>query len=306
MEKAGSLENAARDFEQSISLHNTRKKAMAKSMLNSAGILVGVLLLFVVVVIITTDIRLAPLAVLKELGVEFTLLMCCSYFMYLTCSDSGMRHGLNTEAYRDACDKFNKNKSAILEKENQTRMYAFCRHFINNELKNTKMNILAVVGYNYNTYIRNFLGVDKTKINESRELSKAQKKAINEANAIKPITLTPEMILKRGRYAGRRNPLGITPEMKKRIHVGLKFITTLLFTLLVTLIVFDIVIEPTWLMVAGGMLKLLIVIYNGFTGYKMGYENIVFDTVNYMSDQTDLMAQAIRYFESSEEEEEDK
>jgi hypothetical protein len=49
------------------------------------------------------------------------------------------------------------------------------------------------------------------------------------------------------------------------------------------------------------MLKMIVVITNGFSGYKLGYENIVFDTTNYMSDQTDLMEQAIHYFEKVEE-----
>lgn len=37
------------------------------------------------------------------------------------------------------------------------------------------------------------------------------------------------------------------------------------------------------------------VIFNGFMGYQMGYENITVDTVNYMQDQKDLMQQLIEY-----------
>jgi hypothetical protein len=42
---------------------------------------------------------------------------------------------------------------------------------------------------------------------------------------------------------------------------------------------------------------------NGFSGYKFGYENIVFDTTNYMNDQTDLMEQALQYFEENNKDE---
>ena len=47
------------------------------------------------------------------------------------------------------------------------------------------------------------------------------------------------------------------------------------------------------------LLKLCPVILNGFTGYKFGYENIVYDTVNYMSDQIDLMHQFKQYIEDN-------
>ena len=44
-------------------------------------------------------------------------------------------------------------------------------------------------------------------------------------------------------------------------------------------------------------------VMNAFTGYKFGFENIVFDTANYINDQTDLMEQALQFFGSHPEEE---
>ena len=43
------------------------------------------------------------------------------------------------------------------------------------------------------------------------------------------------------------------------------------------------------------ILLLAMVILSGFSGYKMGYENITVDTVNYVSDQTDLLHQFEQY-----------
>lgn len=43
------------------------------------------------------------------------------------------------------------------------------------------------------------------------------------------------------------------------------------------------------------------VIFNGFMGYQMGYENITVDTVNYMQDQKDLMQQLIEYASTTPE-----
>ena len=109
------------------------------------------------------------------------------------------------------------------------------------------------------------------------------------------------MIMKRGRGSSRRAPLGTKPETKKSIKFGTKFVTTFLVSFIMSIIVLDMVVEPTWVIFAACMLKLLAVVMNGFTGYKFGYENIVFDTVNYMDDQTDLMEQAMQYFDSHPE-----
>ena len=38
---------------------------------------------------------------------------------------------------------------------------------------------------------------------------------------------------------------------------------------------------------------------NGFAGYKFGYENIVYDTVDYVNDQIDLMHRFKQYIEDN-------
>ena len=132
-------------------------------------------------------------------------------------------------------------------------------------------------------------------------LSKAQIRAIIRANHTKPVSLTPEMIFKRGRGNGHRSPLGIKPETKRSVHYVAKFIRTTITSLLTGVIVLDVIKYPTWATFAACCLKLLPVILNGFMGYRMGYENITVDTVNYMQDQKDLMQQLIEYASTTPE-----
>ena len=215
--------------------------------------------------------------------------------MYINCSDSGMRFGLRNDLYLDAVDKFEEKKKEIIGKNYQGRLHEFCWYYINKELENTKMNILAVVGFDYQTYINKWLALTDKQIMALEYLTKPQKEAIIKANAVVPIKLTPEMIMKRGRKTGKRGALGIDPGTKKKINFGMKFISSVFTSLCMTLIIVDFVIEPTWIMFVSCTLRLMIVIINGFSGYKFGYENIVYDTANYMSDQTDLMEQALQY-----------
>lgn len=295
----------AEAFEQAVVSEHNQKKKVAKSLLNNAGIFVGVFLIFAVIVIVTTDIKITSFEQIAALGLDFFLLLFCSYSMYVNASDSGMRHGLQSDLYLDSLDRFSTKKKTIIDAQRQTRLHEFCRYYIDDELKNARMSVLAVVGFSYKEYRKKWLGLDEETIENDPKLSKVQKTALIKANAIKPVKLTPEMIMKRGRGSSRRAPLGTKPETKKSINFGVKFGSTFLISLVMSIIVLDMVVEPTWVIFASCMLKLLAVVMNGFTGYKFGYENIVFDTVNYMDDQTDLMNQAMQYFDAHPEPEEE-
>lgn len=297
IEPIGQNLSSATEFEKSMLSEHAKKKKLAKGFLNNAGIFVGVLLMFVVIVVVTTDIHLVSFEEIAALGLDFFLLLFVSYSMYVNCSDSGMRAGLQSESYTGGFSAFETMKRHIIDTKIQARLGEFCCHYITEELRNSRTTVLAIVGFSYEEYMEKYVGKDKDTIRGDKALSKAQKKAIIKANGIEPVKLTPEMIMKRGRGSSRRAPLGMTPETKKGINFGTKFVFTFFISLAMSIIVLEAVIEPTWVLIATCCLKLMTVVLNGFNGYKFGYENIVFDTVNYMNDQTDLMQQAVQYIE---------
>lgn len=275
-------------------MNNTKRK-IAKGFLNNSGIFVGVFLVFVVIVVFTTDIQLSSFADWAKLGLAFFVLLFCSYSMYINFSDTGMRAGKESEAYKKTLGEYDGIKKEIISDKQQGRLLEFCRHFIIDELQNTRHAIIADVGLDFKLYTEKYVGMSKRALRQVTELTEPQRKAIIRANKVKPIKLTPEMIFKRGRGAGRRVPLGTNPHTKKGIAFGVKFVKISVTTLLTSIIVLDVVVNPTWATFAACCLKLMPVILNGFTGYKMGYENIVYDTVNYMSDQIDLIHQFKQY-----------
>lgn len=274
---------------------NSAKKKIAKGFLNNSGIFVGVFLVFVVIVVFTTDIKLSSFADWAKLGLAFFVLLFCSYSMYVNFSDTGMRAGKESEAYKKTLGEYDSKKKEIITSKQQGRLLEFCRHFIMEELQSTRHAIIADVGLDFDLYKEKYVGMSKKALKQVAELTEPQRKAIIKANNIKPIKLTPEMIFKRGRGAGHRSPLGVNPHTKKGTAFAIKFVKISITTLLTSIIVLDVVINPNWATFAACCLKLMPVILNGFTGYKMGYENIVYDTVNYMSDQIDLIHQFQQY-----------
>jgi hypothetical protein len=116
---------------------------------------------------------------------------------------------------------------------------------------------------------------------------------------VKPIKLTPDMIMQKGGGTGRRSPLGMKATTKKKVQFAVKFVSTVLVAIAASIIAFDVVTEPTLVLLATCAFKLLVIAVNGFTGYKFGYENIVFDAANYTTDQADLLRQAVAFAEDA-------
>lgn len=278
---------------------DSAKRKFAKTFMNNIGLFMGVFLIFAVIVIMTTDIRLVSFDEITSLGLDFFLLLFCSYSMYVCCADTGSKTGLATNTYSDTVTKFDLIKRRVIDGQMQARLPEFCKHYIEEELKSTKMSILSVVGLTYDTYRGVYMHLDDITIDGMAQLTEPQRKAIKKANRVKPVKLTPEMLLRHGRDAHRRSPLEVNPATKKNVMFGAKFIEIAALSIGMSIIALDIITEPSWLIFASVCLKLISVIMNGFAGYRTGYENIVIDTVNYMNGQIDLMEQAIQYISAT-------
>jgi hypothetical protein len=193
--------------------------------------------------------------------------------------------------------EYERLKRDLVDKDMQAELYGFCRHYIDEELKNTRMNILATVGFTYTEYMAKWSVASDKDIEKTDLLTDAQKKIIIKANKIRPIRLTPEMIMRRGRNDGSRAPLGTTPQAKKKMCFGFKFLSSVLITLGVVLIVAKVIEDPSWEIFVTATWRIVPIVTRGVSGYRMGYENIVVDTSEYISDQSDLLQQAIRYID---------
>lgn len=274
------------------------RKKIARGIINYAGILVSVCLMFAVIMIVTTDVKISSFADLADLGMDFFLLLFCAYAAYVSCADSGMRSGLASEAYTETLAKFNELKDRVVKGNMQCRLGEFCRNYILDDLKNVRMSHLSVAGFSYEQYLELYSTKADKEIDALEGLSPSQKKAIKKANRVKPINFRPEIIMRHGRASAHRSPLEMSPDTRKTLTFGIKFVQSSLITLGMSIIALDLVVDPSWVVFATVCFKLVSVVYNCFSGYKTGYGNIVYDSVNYMNGQIDLMEQAIQYIES--------
>ena len=274
------------------------KRKITKTLFHNARNFMIVFILFMVIVVMTTDIRFVSTADIAALGLDFFLLLFCSYLFYVFCADNGTRAGLLSEVYKKALERFTTLKKKIIETGLHTRMREFCSHYICEDLRETRMLYLAVAGIDYDEYITKYSNLDGEGVDALTDLAPGQKSAIKKANKVKPIKLTPDMIMKQGISSRRRSPLEVRPLTKKTAVFGAKFVRMAILSVCMSVIAFEVIVEPTWIIFVAVCLKLVSVTINGFDGYKEGYDNIAIDTVNFLDSQSDLMEQAIQYAES--------
>lgn len=275
------------------------KKILVRGLVGYGGIAVSMFLMFITVMVVTTDISLS-LSSIAHLSTDFFLLLFCSYASYICCTDSGTKAGKLSDIYITTVKKFEALQQRIIDSKIHCILGEFCKEYIATELKNAKTYFLVSAGIDYDDYIREYSSLEDEDILKLSGLSTAQKKALMSANAVKPIKLYPDQIIRQGGSNSRRSPLLISPELRLRANYIVKFISIVGITLGMSIIALNDITGSSWTIFVMICVKLGSVLYNCFSGYKSGYENIVIHSVNYMNEQISLMQQAIVFAERND------
>jgi hypothetical protein len=284
-------QNPQSHIEQIIEKEQNLRKRLVKNMFGYGGILISLFMCFITVMVVTTEISISFDSI-ASLSTDFFLLLFCSYASYICCADSGHKAGINSKTYADTLKTFNDLQQGIIKKKIHCILGDFCKDYIATELKNAKTYYLVSAGIDYDTYISTYASLDDAEIGAMSGLSTVQKKAIMSANAVKPIKLYPEQIIRQGGDNSRRSPLSISPKQRLRYNQIIKLFVSIFVMLGMSLIALNDITASSWTIFVMICVKFSSVLYNCFSGYKCGYENIVIHSVQYMQEQISLMQQA--------------
>lgn len=268
-------------------LIETEKKPAA-SILEKAGFIMAAVIMLVVIVVMTSDIKLVTFTEVTELSLSFFVLIFCSYSMYGNMYHSGMVAGRKLDTYTDVCKRYAIIRAEIKTKDVQKQLAVFCKEYIDNELKSRREAVLENADVTWEEYLECRL-LSKRELQYDKKLSKVKIKAISDANWIVPIKLQPAMLYKQDGQTVRRSPLRTAPSAKRTFDFTWNLIKTGATSLCMCFIAFELFSEPSWEMFCAVALKLLTVALNGYAGYRRGYDNIAVDSVNYAEDQIDLL-----------------
>lgn len=285
---------------EKMELYEADKKKLLKNITANSRTFIGAFIIFAVIVIMTTDIKLVTASDFSALGVNFFLLLVCTFSFYSLCSDNGTKNGLIAKVYVNAIERFGRIKKRILDEQKYTKLNDFCTHYISEDLKNARLQYLSVAGIGYEEYLSTFSKLSNEEVDLFPELSQLQRKAIKKANDVRPIKLTPKMIMQNGSDYHSRSPLPFSPETKRRIMFGTTAVKMIVFTATFTAITMEMFINPSWLMFVEICAKIMSVLLNGYQGYKDGYGLIAEYTTRYLDCQSDLMEQSLHYIDALE------
>lgn len=295
----GQEASSAPTFEERTLRAQHERKKLKKSVTNNAGLMIGAMMVLVAIIFLTTEVHIGSFVDVVKMGLTTLMLLWCTYFTYVACSDSGTRAGLVSDTYINATAAYKAAKDGFTALGYQTRLPEFCRSYVATELEEARRNILMDVDITYEEYLARYIHRPWRDILRGRELSRRQAWAIIRTNNIRPIHLTATMILPCGHAGHSRNPLGVSPEKRKRYQFAWKLFTSALTSVFAAALIVDAIMNPSWGMFVTVVIKVSMIILNGYFGYKFGFENVVIDTVHYMEGQQDLIRQAIEYCDTN-------
>lgn len=292
--------SAPSKIQKALEAEQDLKVAVKNGIRGYGGILVSILFAFITVVAVSTDISISVESI-NELSSEFFLLFFCSYAAYICCSDSGKKAGKISKIYTDTITKFETIHQNLVNSKTHCILGDFCRDYIADELKNAKTRYLVQAGIEYDEYAKAYASLNEDQIRDLEHLSEVQKKALISANSIKPIKLSPDQITRNECTYIRHSPLLISPAVIMGAKYTTKFITSFVIVICLGRIVLTDIGGGTWASFALICVKFSSVLYNCFSGYKSGYENVVVHEVDFKKEQISLMQQAIAYKAEREE-----
>lgn len=265
------------------------------SMMEKAGYAVAAAILLVVILVMATDIKCITSISIQDFSVTFFVLMFCSYFMYLNMYRNGMIAGERLVEYKNVCEEYTTVRDKIKSPDVHKRLSAFCRDYVDNEMRARIEEVLSKGDIAFEDYTR-YKHMGKAQL-KACGLFKDQRKCIRKAKRIRHIKLTPTIIYKGGNNASRRKVIHMLPSDRRLIDNVSKLISNATSYCVAGVVAFEIFADPSWQTVISVAFKLLMVVCTGYSGYMRGFDNIATDTVAFIKDQIELLNQFMRWEE---------
>ena len=234
--------------------------------------------------------------------IRSTLLLICSYLMYLIFLSWGTNKGKSTLEYKKALEDYTKEKNVILGQD-YTKLAKYCRWYVKDELKNTRISILVEIGLRYEEYERLFLGKTDEEIDDMNYLNERKKAVIKTANAVKPTTLTPSMITTNGEVTNR-NLIGKAVARILKKDKIVKIITSVLVSVVIGSVFIDnLEVFTGWTVFIACIINLLPVLLNIFMGGYLGFRAYAVLEVENLKGKTIHLTNCAKFIPEEEKEE---
>lgn len=276
---------------------NVVKKKLKRTVFDNLSKIVAFLFTAILIIALTTSITLKTEGSLVDNLILGAVLAVYYYTMYGCFKDSGKREGLSCSKYIESESRYKTVCKKITELRIRKHLNEWVHLYIERELKDKREEILSQVGISLQEWEEKYRKVSKRSKHEN--LTEQEFTAIVEANSLKPIKLSPDMLMSMERTSQSRNPIGTNPRVKDSIHSASRLIRACITALTTGSIMLQLVGNVTFANIASVCLELAPGLIYMFAGYRRGFDGINTDMVGYIDSKSDLLEQFVIEYEKS-------
>jgi hypothetical protein len=212
------------------------------------------------------------------------------YVLFFSMQSTGIQDGQVQDVYKETRGKYNTLREGIRSDSELETLQDFCDDYVVTELRLARTKILRAASIPYAMFEEKWLDTEEAL---PKNISRKKRLAILVARKLKPITLTPDMLLNCGSLHVSRSPLGANPNVKLAGRTTAHLLPRTVLMFLVADMMVNVIAEPTWETLITCIIRCFVGLAYAASGYETGYKNIVDDTVHFVEKQITLLSQYV-------------
>jgi hypothetical protein len=264
-------------------------RRVAKTVLKNFSSIIAIFAMVVLITLIFADIEMMPTftwAFATKLAVYLFLM----YVLFFSMQTTGIQDGRAQTVYAAVMAKYEELRDSIRGDCELETLQEWCDYYVEYELKTARAKLLRAASIPYRLYEEEYSNPNSPL---PKNVSRKKRLAIIKARHLRPVVLTPDMLLNCGSLQIGRSPLGPTPGVKRVLRSVKDMIPRTIMIFLVTDLAISVITDPTWATVIRGIIMCFVGLMCAYQGYDSGFKNIVEDTVNYVQRQINLLSQYV-------------
>ena len=264
-------------------------RRVARTVLKNFSSIVAIFAMVVLITLIFADVSVAPVLSWKW-ATKLVLYLIIMYTLFFSMQTTGIQDGRAQTVYNAVMKEYNKLRESIRTDRELETLQEWCDYYIEFELRTARTKLLRAASLPYSLFEEKYID---PAVPLPKNISRKKRLAIVKARALRPVTLTPDMLLNCGSLLVGRSPLGPTPGTKRIVRSAVNMLPRTVMIFLVTDMAVSVITNPTWATVITGIMMCFVGLMCAYQGYDSGFKNIVEDTVNYVQRQINLLSQYV-------------
>lgn len=260
------------------------------SLRDTVGVLLSAVTIAVAALCFFTDLTFS-VGTAANFSVTLLILLFCSYSMYFSMADTGVRQGERDAGYLRARTRYEELRARVLS-EDGNALERFCTACVERELAAARHFVLMRAGITEKEYEQTYRGMDRR---ARRALPRAKRRMLRRLERLRPIRLTPQLLLADTDGGEGRALIAPSPGVRRLRRSLLFVLPAALLAVFTASVACTVLLTPTAANVTAAVMRLFTLLWNGVRGYRMGYGSMTREGVRYYDSRSDLLGRFEAY-----------